>query len=469
VTFAAHEAWAGLQIYTIDLVQGSINSAAAGDSTLDNSAIVADPYTFTTVAASGGGGGGGGGLPPSITVTLPNSGETLIGGGTYNITWSAPSVTDTVSIYYSLDSGINFPYTVATAQTNDGAYTWTVPNIGTGTAKIKLVAGSLSDISDGNFNITYTTPTVSLTNSTVAASPTSVIANGTSFSTITVTVKDAASVPLSGKVVSLASSRGSSDTITTVTGTTGADGKATFDVYSSTAGTSTYTATAQGTVLSNTVSVVFTAVGEPTTPAEGETPTSIQVGDLIKSSLSTSVYYYGSDNKRHLFPNEKTYKSWYTDWSNIKTVTVSQLQGISLGHNATVRPGTVLVKIQTDPKVYAVEPNGLLRWVPTEARATTLYGSAWATKIIDVPLVFWVDYSFGSDITTDAHPTGTLVQYTGTTDKYYIQGSERRLISTAGFTANHFQLSHVLSIPTTLSYTLGTPLTAEETALSRIY
>ncbi len=467
VTYASHEAWAGLQTYSIDLVQGSINSAAAGDGTLDNTAIVADPYTFTTVAATSGGGSGGSSLPTSMTVTAPNGGETLTGGGTYNITWSASGATDTVSLYYSIDSGINFPYTIATGETNDGSYTWTVPNIGTSTAKVKAVAGSLNDISDANFTITYATTQVSASTSTVAASPTSVVANGTSKSTITVTVKDASSSPLSGKVVTLSSSRDTSDTVTTVTGTTGTNGVATFEVKSSTAGTSTYTATAAGVVLNQTAAVVFTAPGEPEVPAE--TPVSLSVGDLIKSGLSSAVYYYGSDGKRHVFPNEKTYKSWYADFSNIKTVTNSQLQGIALGKNVTIRPGTVLVKIQTDPKVYAVEPGGLLRWVPTEARAITLYGSNWAQKIIDVPVVFWGDYTFGSDITTDAHPTGAVVQYSGSTDKYYIQGSERRLISTAGFTANRFQLGYVLSIPTTLSYALGSPLTTEETSLTRIY
>jgi hypothetical protein len=462
----SHTAFNTLTLYTFTATAG--DSAAAGDGAL-SAGPVANPFTFTTLAG-GGGGGGGGGLPASVTVTAPNGGEILAGGGTYNIVWSAPGVSDTVSIYYSLDSGINFPNTIATAQTNDGSYTWTVPNISSSTVKIKAVSGSLNDISDSNFVITYTTPTVSVANSTIIASPTSVVANGTSFSIITVTVKDAASVPLSGKVVTLASSRGTSDTITTVTGTTGADGKATFNVYSSTAGTSTYTATAAGTVLTGTVSVVFTAVGAPTTPPAGETPTTLSVGDLIKSSLSTSVYYYGSDNKRHVFPNEKTYKSWYPDWAGIKTVTTSQLQGIALGANVKVRPGTVLVKIDTNPKVYAVEPNGLLRWVPTETRANTLYGSAWATKIIDVPLVFWVDYTFGSDISTDVHPTGALVKYTGLTDTYYIQGAEKRLIATeSAFNANRFQWANVLTIPTTLSYANGTDVTAAEDALVRIY
>ncbi|MFA4873578.1 MAG: invasin domain 3-containing protein [Patescibacteria group bacterium] len=461
LTFSAHDAFAGMQLYAVTLA-GTIASAATTDGNL-GAGPVANPFDFTTVAASSGGGGGG--LPASVSVTTPNGGETLVGGGTYNVTWSSTgTVTDLLSIYYSTDSGINFLNTIATGETNDSAYTWIVPNTATGTAKIKVVSGSLNDISDANFTITYSASAVSAANSTISATPATVTANGTTESTVTITVKDASSNLLSGKVVTLASSRGTSDTVTTVTGTTGANGVATFKVKSSTAGTSTYTATAAGVVLSGTATVVFTAPGEV-----GETPTAINVGDLIKSPLSTSVYYYGSDGKRHLFPNEKTYKSWYVDFSGIKSVSASQLQGIALGHNVTVRPGTVLLKIQTDPKVYAVEPGGLLRWVPTEARASTLYGSAWATKIIDVPLVFWVDYTFGSDITTDIHPTGAVVQYTGTTDKYYVQGTEKRLISTVGFTGNHFQLSNVLTVPTSITYTTGTPLTAEETSLSRIY
>jgi hypothetical protein len=233
---------------------------------------------------------------------------------------------------------------------------------------------------------------------------------------------------------------------------------------------STYTATVNGTSLSGTATVSFTAVTAPgEEEAPTETPVSLSVGDLIKSSLSTSVYYYGSDNKRHLFPNEKTYKSWYADWSSIKTIPVSQLQGISLGKNVTVRPGTVLLKIETDPKVYAVEPGGLLRWVPTEARALALYGSNWNTQIIDVPLIYWVDYSFGSDITSNQHPTGTLIQYTGTTEVYYVQGSEKRHFTGAALEANKFQTKYIETIPATISYTNGTDISGIETALVNIY
>src|SRR5207247_4790499 len=58
-----------------------------------------------------------------------------------------------------------------------------------------------------------------ISTSTVNASPTSVTADGTTTSTITVTLKDATSHPVSGKAVSLTTGSGSS-TITTVNGTT---------------------------------------------------------------------------------------------------------------------------------------------------------------------------------------------------------------------------------------------------------
>ncbi len=120
-------------------------------------------------------------------------------------------------------------------------------------------------------------------------------------------------------------------------------------------------------------------------------------GDLIKASLP-SVYYYGANGKRYVFPNEKTYKTWYSDFSSVKTITDSELAAISLGGNVTYKPGVKMVKITTDPKVYAVAANGTLRWVKTEAIASSLYGSAWNTLIDDVPDAFFTNYTVGTEI-----------------------------------------------------------------------
>lgn len=433
--------------------------------------------TFSTAGGGGGGGGGGGAAPlTTITVGAPNGGESWAGGSSHNITWSSTGSTiSKIKLFYSTDRGVNFPNTIAVDEMNDGSYSWTVPNISSGTVKVKVggydASGNLvvADVSDSDFTITYTTPDVSSSLSAVAASPVSVVADGVTLSTITVTVKNSAGTSMSGKTVVLSSSRSAQDSVTTVTGVTGSDGKAIFKVSSATAGTSTYTAAVNSTTINQTASVTFTAPAAPELSA-GEKPVVLNVGDLIKSELSSTVYYYGSDNKRHIFPNQTTYNTWYLDWSGVKTVPASQLQGIPLGHNVTVRPGTVLVKIETDPKVYAVEPGGVLRWVPTEARAISLYGSEWAKRVVDIPLVSWTDYTFGTDITTDTHPTGCLIKYSGMSETYYIQGSQKRLVtSTSAFSANNFRTENVLVVPTTFYYVAGADIVGAEPSLMQIY
>src|SRR3989344_4361505 len=57
-------------------------------------------------------------------------------------------------------------------------------------------------------------------------------------------------------------------------------------------------------------------------------------GDLIKAS-QPAVYYYGSDGKRYVFPNEKTYKTWYADFSAVKVITDAELATYAIGGNAT--------------------------------------------------------------------------------------------------------------------------------------
>ncbi len=121
-------------------------------------------------------------------------------------------------------------------------------------------------------------------------------------------------------------------------------------------------------------------------------------GDLIKMEGNNSVYYYGNDCKRYVFPNEKTYLTWYGGYSSVKVISADDLYVISLSDNVTYRPGIKMVKITTNPKVYAVAKNGTLRWIKTEAVATALYGTDWNTKIDDVADAFFTNYTIGEDI-----------------------------------------------------------------------
>lgn len=132
----------------------------------------------------------------------------------------------------------------------------------------------------------------------------------------------------------------------------------------------------------------------------------LSAGDLIKlpndgnpeTTTDLSVYYFGADGKRYVFPNEKTYKTWYSDYSNIKIVSLDQLGGIPIGGNVTYRAGVKMVKVDTDPKVYAVSKNGILRAIKDEATAAALYGANWNQQIHDIPDAFFVNYKLGADI-----------------------------------------------------------------------
>jgi D-alanyl-D-alanine endopeptidase (penicillin-binding protein 7) len=114
-------------------------------------------------------------------------------------------------------------------------------------------------------------------------------------------------------------------------------------------------------------------------------------GGLIKGS-GPSVYYYGADSKRYVFPTEKTFFTWYTGFDGVEMITDAELGAISIGGNVTYRPGAKLLKITTDPKVYAVDAHGGLRWVQSEAVARELYGDGWAQLVDDVPDAFFVNY-----------------------------------------------------------------------------
>jgi len=121
-----------------------------------------------------------------------------------------------------------------------------------------------------------------------------------------------------------------------------------------------------------------------------------------------ALFVLGCHNTIHVFPNEQTYKTWWPDFENISYVNGAFVGAKDLLGNVTIRPGTYLVKQTTDPKVYAVEPNGVLRWIPNEATAKTLYGSKWNTIIVDVPDELFADYTIGTNMTDTAYADGTI-------------------------------------------------------------
>ncbi|MFH0892436.1 MAG: hypothetical protein V1867_06690 [Candidatus Falkowbacteria bacterium] len=121
-------------------------------------------------------------------------------------------------------------------------------------------------------------------------------------------------------------------------------------------------------------------------------------GQIVKMRGLTSLYYVAADGKRYVFPNENIYRSWFTDYDDVVTLSEEELVGLPLGGNVLYRPGVLLVKITTDPKVYAVTKSGVLRWIKTETIARTLYGDSWNKLVDDVPDSFFTNYRVGDEI-----------------------------------------------------------------------
>lgn len=196
------------------------------------------------------------------------------------------------------------------------------------------------------------------------------------------------------------------------------------------------------------VSVMFVTVLSMSVVAAPEAGAAAQAGDLIKMDGLSSVYYLSADGKRYVFPNETTYFSWYADFSSVVTVPQSELESYPLGKNITVRPGTKLIKITTDPKVYAVEPGGSLVHVPDEDTAMSLWGDNWSQRVVDIADAFFTNYEVaeGQEVMADSYPAGSLVKWGDSADVYYIDedGTARKVGSEAAFEANRFNWDDVV-------------------------
>lgn len=119
---------------------------------------------------------------------------------------------------------------------------------------------------------------------------------------------------------------------------------------------------------------------------------------LVKIPNNPAVYYCGADGKRYVFPSSNVYKTWYSDFSTVKTITGDQLATLPIGGSVKYHAGVKMLKLRTDPRVYAIAPGGLLRWVTSEAVATRVYGQNWNKQIEDVSEAFISNYSIGEPL-----------------------------------------------------------------------
>lgn len=104
-----------------------------------------------------------GGDNPTAYLRNPNGGESLNPGDSVDILWLSDddqSVSN-VDLLLSTDGGATFPTVIASQTADDGSFTWTVPDVFTTQARIRVVARDAqantgSDDSDANFAINGT-------------------------------------------------------------------------------------------------------------------------------------------------------------------------------------------------------------------------------------------------------------------------------------------------------------------------
>lgn len=126
----------------------------------------------------------------------------------------------------------------------------------------------------------------------------------------------------------------------------------------------------------------------------------LKSSSVIKGSLPM-LYWYGADEKRYAFPNIQTLWTWFPPEQSqprVRQLSDVEVAKIPIGGNITYRPGTRLIKITTDPKIYAVSGPRALRWVTSSEIAEALFGKDWYSLVDIIPDAFFTNYTIGKDI-----------------------------------------------------------------------
>ncbi|MFH1047670.1 MAG: hypothetical protein V1738_05175 [Patescibacteria group bacterium] len=209
--------------------------------------------------------------------------------------------------------------------------------------------------------------------------------------------------------------------------------------------------------------------------APAPTSAAVASGDLIKlvsdgdvnTQHDAAVYFVAADNKRYVFPSAKVYSTWYENFDGVHEVSQAEMASLPIGGNVTYRAGTRLIKITSDPTVYAVEPGGILRAIGSEAIAMALYGTAWNQIIDDVSDTYFINYTLSAPLAAPVYPSGAVLRRTSDNAYFYIDnGAKRRLSSEQLRTELRLQNGFIVSTDSSLAtYPDGSDILTAEAEL----
>jgi hypothetical protein len=88
-----------------------------------------------------------------IVITYPSGGESFVPGVSETLRWDAYGVDGNFSIQYSADNGNNWTNVSTSVSPAERFYNWSIPNIITGKALIRITRNATTVVSAGNFSI----------------------------------------------------------------------------------------------------------------------------------------------------------------------------------------------------------------------------------------------------------------------------------------------------------------------------
>jgi hypothetical protein len=155
----------------------------------------------------------------------------------------------------------------------------------------------------------------------------------------------------------------------------------------------------------DTTSPESTVPGMGVNPLTGQVQATekVSVGEYIRGTLDT-VYYVDVGLVRRPFYDVQTYHTYKSSFSSIRVVTDATLTTLTPGQPMLPKAGVALVKIMSNPHVYAVSVvNGVvtLNLITSEAAAIQIYGSAWADYVIDLQPTIFTKFELGADLNGD--------------------------------------------------------------------
>lgn len=185
----------------------------------------------------------------------------------------------------------------------------------------------------------------------------------------------------------------------------------------------------------------------------------------LQDRSAATVYYIGTDGKKYVYPDAKTYFSWYADFNKVQRVSAAKLDSYPDGGVIPYRSSARLITHPNTSKVYAVEPGGVLRHIASESAARNLFGSDWTKRVQDVITGFFsVSYRIGDPLGS-TWPSGSLIKYNQ--DYFYLIGKTKRKFANISVIRINNLFPSEAWIATNLDgYTDGYPVIALEKALA---